>query len=87
MDLQKKQLDDLNVWLNKMEESIAVEAEVGASLEDVKSQIENHKVIITNRPQFIHLLKTVAKEYLVSYKHLIMYLLPRTEYVIVRNIP
>lgn len=47
MDLQKKQLDDLNAWLNKMEEGIAGEADIGASLEDVKGQIENHKVIWT----------------------------------------
>lgn len=46
MDLQKKQLDDLNSWLHKMEETISTEAEFGASLEDVKAQIETHKVCI-----------------------------------------
>ncbi|XP_059157467.1 dystrophin-like isoform X5 [Physella acuta] len=45
MDLQQKQLDDLGDWLTVMEERIVKQHMIGADLDAIKSQVEEHKEI------------------------------------------
>lgn len=44
MDLQQKQLDDLDSWLNKMEEHIKNQDAVGTDLDTIHAQVNEHKV-------------------------------------------
>ena len=44
MSTQQRQLDELAVWLEKMEEQIYSQEPIGADLEAIKLQIANHKV-------------------------------------------
>lgn len=46
MATQQKQLDELAVWLEKMEERIRNQEPIGSELDDIKLQIANHKVYI-----------------------------------------
>ncbi|XP_078330229.1 dystrophin-like isoform X4 [Crassostrea virginica] len=45
MSTQQRQLDELAVWLEKMEEQIHSQEPIGADLEAIKLQIANHKKI------------------------------------------
>ena len=44
MELQQQQLDELAEWLTGMEERINKQEPVGADLEAIKKQVEDHKV-------------------------------------------
>ena len=44
MDLQQGQLDSLATWLTQMEERISHQQDVGADLDQIKQQVEEHKV-------------------------------------------
>lgn len=44
MATQQKQLDELAVWLEKMEERIRNQEPIGSELDAIKLQIANHKV-------------------------------------------
>jgi hypothetical protein len=44
MELQQKQLDQLNAWLNKMESKIGEHESVGTDVDVVRHQVEEHKV-------------------------------------------
>ena len=44
MELQQQQLDDLATWLTQMEDRIHKQEPVGADLESIKRQVEDHKV-------------------------------------------
>ena len=44
MELQQQQLDELAAWLTAMEERIKKQEPVGAHLEAIKTQVEEHKV-------------------------------------------
>ena len=44
MELQQQQLDELAEWLTRMEERINKQEPVGADLEAIKKQVEEHKV-------------------------------------------
>lgn len=46
MATQQKQLDELAVWLEKMEERIRNQEPIGSELDAIKLQIANHKVYI-----------------------------------------
>ncbi|XP_077976931.1 dystrophin-like isoform X2 [Glandiceps talaboti] len=43
MTLQQAQLDDLDVWLASMEQKIAKQNTIGATLEEVRKQVDDHK--------------------------------------------
>lgn len=44
MATQQKQLDELAVWLEKMEERIRNQEPIGSELDAIKLQIASHKV-------------------------------------------
>ena len=44
MELQQGQLDDLASWLTSMEERVEKQQNIGADLEAIKAQVEEHKV-------------------------------------------
>ncbi|KAK3712444.1 hypothetical protein RRG08_002774 [Elysia crispata] len=45
MELQQGQLDDLASWLTSMEERVEKQQNIGADLEAIKAQVEEHKAI------------------------------------------
>lgn len=68
MATQQKQLDELAVWLEKMEERIRNQEPIGSELDAIKLQIANHKVYIhvhikidssSNRPDLTPLGKRI----------------------------
>lgn len=46
MELQQQQLKELDKWLTGMEQTRLKQESIGSDLETIKSQVDQHKVIV-----------------------------------------